>query len=66
MVTITQIPGIGMQGFADDLIGEVEAIEIGRIDVVHAGCDGLAENGDGADRVFGGPQTPGPANCIAP
>ena len=58
--------GIGVQGLPDDLVGDVRAVEVAGVDVVDAGSDGFAQNGDGASGSLGGPQTPGPASCIAP
>ena len=37
---------IGMQRLADNLVGNVRAVEIARVDVVHAAFDRLAQNGD--------------------
>ena len=39
-----------MQSLPDDLVGDVRA-EVRRIDMVHAGGDSLAEDGDGTVRV---------------
>ncbi len=44
-----------MQGLPDDLVGDVRAVEVGRVDMIHAGRNGLAENGDGSVRVLGRP-----------
>ena len=57
---------VRVQGLPDDLVGDVRAVEVGRVDMVHAGRDGLAEDLDGTVRVLGRPHTPGPASCIAP
>jgi hypothetical protein len=40
-----------MQGFFDDLIGDVRAIEVAGVDVVDAGRDGFTEDGDGLRSV---------------
>jgi hypothetical protein len=37
-----------MQSLPDDLVGDVWAIEVGRVDMVHPGRDGLAQDGDGS------------------
>jgi hypothetical protein len=44
-----------VQGLPDDLIGDVWAVIVGRIDMVHAGRDGFAEDGDGTVRILGRP-----------
>lgn len=49
-----------MQGLADDLVGDVGAVEVGGVDVVDAGRDGLAEDGYGTVRVLGRPPHAGP------
>ncbi len=40
-----------MEGLPDELIGYVRTVKIARIDVVHAGGNGLAQNGDGAGNI---------------
>src|SRR5215813_835787 len=44
---------IRVQRLPDDLVGDVRAVEVGRVDMVHAGRDRLAEDGDGAIKVLG-------------
>ena len=46
---------VRVQGLPDDLVGDVRAVEVGRVDMVHAGRDGLAKDGDGAVRIPGRP-----------
>ena len=46
---------VRVQGLPDDLVGDVRAVVVGRVDMVHAGRDGLAEDGDGTVRVLGRP-----------
>src|SRR6202007_2100781 len=41
-----QVIGIRMQRLLNDLIGDMRAIEIAGIDVIHARCDSLAKNRD--------------------
>src|SRR5580700_2082452 len=36
--------GIGMKRLLDDLIGYMRAVIVAGIDVIHAGCDRLAQN----------------------
>ena len=55
LVTITSSRRVRVQGLPDDLVGDVRAVEVGRVDMVHAGRDGLAEDGDGTVRVLGRP-----------
>ena len=55
-----------MQSFLDNLVGDVRAVEVGGVDMVHARRDGFAEDGDGGIGILGRPKTPGPASCIAP
>ena len=47
-----EIVRIGMKRLADDLVGHVRAVEVARIDVVHAAGDRLAQDGDGAVPVL--------------
>ncbi len=55
-----------MQGLTDDLVGDVRSVEIARVDVGDPECDHLAQQRDRGCAVAGGPNTPGPASCIAP
>ena len=41
-----------MNGFFDDLVGDVRAVEVAGIDVVDAGFDGFAQNGDGGRAIL--------------
>ena len=36
---------VRVQGLPDDLVGDVRSVEVGRVDMVHAGRDGGAEDG---------------------
>jgi hypothetical protein len=48
-----EIVAIGVQRFADDLIGDVRAVEVAGVDVVHAGGHhGLAQDGQRDVTVF--------------
>jgi len=42
-----------MQRLPDELIGDVRAVEIAGIDVVHARCHGLTQDGDCARDIAG-------------
>ena len=42
-----------MQSLPDDLVGDVRAVVVGRVDMVHAGRDGLAQDGDGGVGILG-------------
>jgi hypothetical protein len=48
-----------MQSLPDDLVGDVRPVKVAGVDMVHAGCDSLAEDGDGAVRVLGWPKYAG-------
>ena len=41
-----------MQRLPDDLVGDVRSVEVGRVDMVHAGGDRLAKDGDCTDAVL--------------
>ena len=45
-----------MQRFADELIGDVRAVEVARVDVIDAARDRLAQHGDRAVAVFRRPE----------
>ena len=45
-----EVIGIGMERLADDLIGDVRTVEVAGVDVVDAGGDRLAQNGEGGVR----------------
>ena len=45
--------GIGIEGFGDQLFGDVGAVAIGGVDKVDAQLDGAAEDADGFGLVFG-------------
>jgi hypothetical protein len=55
-----QIVGIGMEGFADDLIDDMRAVEIAGVDMVHACRDCFAENGDRGVAILGRAEDAGP------
>ena len=44
---------VRMQGFLDDLVGDVRAVEVAGVNMVDAGSDGLAQDGDGFRAVTG-------------
>ncbi len=48
-----------MQGLVDDLVGDMRAVEVGRVNMVYAGGDGLAEDGDSDVRLLGRPKHAG-------
>ena len=58
--------GIGMQRLADDLIGDVGPIEIAGVDVIDPLATASRSTAIAPSRSFGGPNTPGPASCMAP
>src|SRR6202008_73394 len=41
-----QLRGVWVQRLPDDLVGDVRAVEVGRVDMVHAGGARLAKYGD--------------------
>jgi hypothetical protein len=51
---------------ADDLVGDVRPVGVGRVDVVDASSTAVRSTSIAAARSRGGPKTPGPASCIAP
>ena len=56
-----------MQRLADQLVGDVGAVVVAGVDMVDAAGDRLPQHGAAAaSRSFGGPNTPGPASCMAP
>ena len=55
-----QAGGVGVQGFADELVGDVRAVEVGRVDVGDAPLDRLAQHGDGLVVVAGRAEDAGP------
>ncbi|SOZ73765.1 conserved hypothetical protein [Cupriavidus taiwanensis] len=55
-----QVIRVRMEGFADELVGDVRAVEITRIDVVHAGRDGFAQHGDGCGTILRRSEHAGP------
>lgn len=62
-----QIIRIGMQRLADQMIGDVRAVEIAGVDVIDPACHRFAQHGQGGVAILGRPpNTPGPASCIAP
>lgn len=52
--------GVGVERLPDDLVGDVGAVEIAGIDVIHAGGDGFAQDGKGGVAVAGRPEDMGP------
>src|SRR6266567_1784793 len=44
---------VRMQGFLDDLVGDVRAVEVAGVNVVDTGSDGFAQDGDGFRAVAG-------------
>lgn len=49
-----------MECFADDLIGDVRAIEVAGVDVIHAIRDRFTEHRQGSLSIFRRPHDPGP------
>ena len=49
-----------MQCFANDLIGDVGAVEIAGVDVIHAGRDSFAQHGQRRVAILGRPEHAGP------
>ncbi len=54
-----EIVGIGVQRFADQLIGEMRSVEVAGVDVVDAGGDGLPQHGEGRAAIFRRPEHAG-------
>lgn len=48
-----------MQRLADDLVRHVRAVEVARVDVVHAQCHGFAQHRNGLRAVPGRPEHAG-------
>ena len=48
-----------MKRFADDLVGDVRAVEIAGVDVIHAGRDSFAQHGQCSVAILGGPEYAG-------
>ena len=61
-----QVIRVRRERLADDLVGDVRPVEVGRVDVVDAELDRGAEHGDRLGPVGRRPEDPGPASCIAP
>jgi hypothetical protein len=62
-----QRAGVGVQGFLDDLVGDVRAVVVAGVDVrVIPSSIASRSTAMAASRSLGGPKTPGPASCIAP
>ena len=56
-----------MQGLADQVVDDVRAVVLRGVDVVDAELDRAAQHARGQPSGSrGGPNTPGPASCIAP
>ena len=49
-----------MQRFADDLVGDVRAVKIAGVDVIHAGRDSFAQHGQCRVAILGRPEHAGP------
>ena len=49
-----------MQRLADNLVGDVRAIQIAGVDVVDAARDGLAQHRERRAAIFRRPENPGP------
>ncbi len=47
-----QIVRVRIQGFADDLIGDVRSIEVAGVDVIDTAGDRLPQHGDGGGAIF--------------
>ena len=60
LVTITRSSRIGMQRLADDLVGDVRAVEVAGVDVVDAARDRLAQHGERGVAVLRRPEHAGP------
>ena len=56
LVTITRSSRIGMQRLADELVGDVRAVEVARVDVVRRRCHRLAQHGERAVAVLRRPE----------
>jgi hypothetical protein len=50
----------------DNLISHVRTVKVTGVDVVHARRNRSSQDANCGANVRGGPQTPGPASCIAP
>ena len=61
-----EVVRVGVQGLADQLVDHVRAVVLGGVDVVDAELDGPRSTASAWSWSRGGPNTPGPASCIAP
>ena len=61
-----QVLRVGMEGFADNFIGDMRAIVIAGVYMVRSELNGLAHHGHGGLAVCGGPKAMGPVSCMAP
>ena len=57
---------IRVQRFLDNLVCDVGAVIVARVDVRDAEIDRFAQDRNGSGSIAGGPKTCGPASCIAP
>jgi hypothetical protein len=55
-----------MERFSDKLIGNVRAIEVAGVDVIDTEPNNLAQDREAPSWSAGGPNTCGPASCMAP
>ena len=55
-----------MKRLANELVGDVRAIVIAGVDMVTLRAIASRSTVRAARRSFGGPNTPGPASCMAP
>ena len=55
-----QVIGVGIQRLADDLVGDVRAVEVAGVDVVHAGRDGRLQDGASRLGILGRAEDVGP------
>ena len=61
-----QVRRVGVQRLPDQVVHDVRPVVLGGVDVVDAELDRAAQNGARTVRVAGGPNTRGPASCMAP
>ena len=58
--------GVWVQRLLDDLVGDMRAVVVARVDVRDAQATASRSTAMAASRSAGGPNTCGPASCIAP
>src|SRR5258707_434174 len=61
-----QVVRIGMQGLANQLVGDMRAVVIAGVDMVYPGCDRLAQYGAGRRWVLGWAEDAGPRQPHGP